>query len=88
MNWDKIIEQYEAARTALYEAARANNNALMGDDAWLGAAMQPEEITFYTTEDGFNCWGMTYTTQTMSHEQFNFDIPKAAFEKFYAGTRN
>lgn len=75
MDYEKIIEEYEALRGRCYKLARENDGKRMGEYAWLRFAMQEEEINMQRVLGGIECYGSTYTTQTMDFESFDFFVP-------------
>jgi hypothetical protein len=74
MNLEEIIDGYNILRDRCLAIAK-KSPALLGEYAWLRYAISDGDITLGFTEDGINCYGNTYTTQTMDHEWFDFLIP-------------
>lgn len=80
MEYERLIEGYEILQRKCYKAAMKDNGRLMGEDAWLRHALQEFEIRMMFTPGGINCYGSTYTTQTVSEESFSFVIPMSELE--------
>lgn len=75
MNFEEIIEGYDELREICLKLAKQNNGRLMSSDAWLQYAICQDDITLAFYENGIECSGYAYTSQTMSDEPFNFRIP-------------
>lgn len=75
MNIGDAIDKHNELRRWCADTAKRNNGAAMGDDAWLRYALSEHDITLDWDNHGINCWGMTFTSQTMSNEHFSFTIP-------------
>ncbi|QNN99223.1 hypothetical protein SEA_FAUST_141 [Streptomyces phage Faust] len=85
MDYEKMIDGYNELRERCLELAKKNNGKLMGSDAWLCFAIMDTDITLYFYEDGIECSGMAYTSQTMCSEPFNFRIPMDLIKESYVG---
>ena len=72
-----VIEAYADLRSKCYRAAVASRGALMGADAWLCFALGETDLELEAHTDGIYCYGTTYTTQTMSNENFEFTLSYA-----------
>lgn len=72
---EEIIEAYNSLRERCCKLAKADRGELMGKDAWLRHALSERDITLAWTTDGIQCWGSTYTSQTLESEWFDFIIP-------------
>lgn len=75
MNYEEIIDGYNELREKCLKLAKQNRGRLMGADSWLQYAISESDITLWFYEDGIECSGHAYTSQTMSDEPFNFRIP-------------
>lgn len=73
-----LADSYRELRERCYNAARANDGALMGNDAWLRFAMSETDLEIYPGSNGIDCWGHCYSMQTMSNEHFSFFLPLEA----------
>ena len=80
MNYEEIIDGYNDLRDKCYALARKDGGKLMGSDKWLRSALCESDMTLSFTSGGIDCYGSTYTTQTMSHESFFFMIPFSELE--------
>jgi len=88
MNYEEIIEGYNSLREICLKLAKQNNGRLMGADSWLQYAISEGDITLWFYENGIECSGYTYTSQTMSDESFSFRIPMELIEEEYARAGN
>jgi len=73
----EVIDEYTSLREKCYHLARENRGARMEEYAWLRNALDDTDIRIDCTPQGINCYGYTYTTQTMDTEWFDFTIPYA-----------
>lgn len=72
----QALDIHDQIREACYEIAKRDRYAVMGGDAWLGAALNEWDIEIAVSGDSIYCWGSTFTMQTGgSHESFSFTIP-------------
>jgi hypothetical protein len=88
MNYEEIIEGYNSLRETCFKLAKQNNGRLMGADSWLQYVLDERDMTLWFYEDGVECTGMTYTSQTMSDESFCFRIPMELIKEEYARAGN
>jgi hypothetical protein len=86
LDYENMIGGYNKLREQCLELAKRDNGKLMGPDAWLCYAILETDITLYFYEDGIECSGMAYTSQTMCSEPFNFKIPMELIKENNAGT--
>lgn len=73
MDFEKIIDQYNDIHEAAYQYMRANPECL-GRMQWLKPAIGTGDFQIAAGRESIVCYGNTYTTQTMSHESFEFQI--------------
>lgn len=81
MSYEEIIDGYIELRDICLKLAKQNDGKLMGADSWLQYAICDSDITLWFYEDGIECSGHAYTSQTMSSEPFNFRIPMELINK-------
>lgn len=75
-------ETVEKIQTAVYELARENAGAVMGDYAWLRYAISQNDLTVQEVNDKFvYVYGHAFTCQTMSQESFEFQVPTALVQE-------
>ena len=76
-NWENlnaVVEAYDNLRDRVYTAARANDGALMGSDAWLRFVLDERRMTLSVGTGGISVSGDCYSMQTMSNEHYDFFI--------------
>lgn len=76
----EVIDTYNRLRENCVLLAKRENGKLMGEYAWLSAALTDNDIRLDWTTGGINCYGSVYTVQTMDHEWFDFTIPFSELE--------
>lgn len=72
---ERVIELHNELREKCCKLAKANDGELMGEHAWLSAALGEDDITLEWTTDGIRCYRSTFTSQTWDNEWFAFTIP-------------
>lgn len=80
MQYD-FIDKYNELRDTIDKMTR-QDPSIMGKDAWLVHAMMESDMTLSEAGDDIGVRGTAYTTQTMGHEWFEFQIPKRDIELF------
>lgn len=75
MKYEEIIEGYEKLRERCYEIGKYGSKNILGDSYWLRSAIMESDMSLEFRENGIRCYGSCYTTQTMSHESFEFTVP-------------
>ncbi len=75
MELEEIIEKYNELRAKCITLAKRDNGKLMGSDAWLRFVIDADATTLEYRENGIQCYGWAFSSQTMGNEFYSFLIP-------------
>lgn len=81
MNYEKIIGEYNALIEKCMKLIKNDDGTILSQDYWLRTAIQREDLELAFHNGEIECYGRTYTTQTMGFEPFTFYIPTELIEE-------